>query len=491
MATAKSRFVIEKYDGFGGNFVDSQHLSHSYKTGAPEMLDNTLMRIFSAESRFFTGKVLLNILGSKSYGTKEITTEVFRWQLQGAEERSIRVTANLEPSNTALGLNNSTFAVEFDLDYCARPEVLISDPDFPCEIVDGPINSGSFYRYILRIQGDDPSVSLPSHLVQTNTEWSKAWTSTASEFNDEFGGQSYPASFTLESQVGAFAQGYTITDKAMRESGRLGIEFMYTDPKTGKVIKDRNFLSMAESKMLDELYMSMEAQYVYGKKQTRAHDRTGYWVKTGPGTREQLKDSWLEYINSPITVSRLKDFLLGIAFSRIDEGERRFTLETGTLGSLLFHDALAAEASSFLTVDSNFTERHPDRRHLSFGAQYTHYVGPEGLDITLIKNPMKDSRRYCKRMHPQYPEYPIDSARMTFYDFGSTKMDAGLPNVQILKVKDTFRHGYVPGSVGPNGPIMGQWGSAKAGCSFYTEGTGGIVIKDVSRCGEIIYDNEF
>lgn len=50
---------------------------------------------------------------------------------------------------------------------------------------------------------------------------------------------------------------------------------------------------MAEAKMYDELYQSIEAQLWYGKKQTKA-GTNGYWVKTGPGVREQLRDSWIK-----------------------------------------------------------------------------------------------------------------------------------------------------------------------------------------------------
>lgn len=61
MATTRSQFIIKHYDGFGGNFVDSQYLAASYETGKPHMFNNTLMKIYSSQNRFFTGKPLLGI----------------------------------------------------------------------------------------------------------------------------------------------------------------------------------------------------------------------------------------------------------------------------------------------------------------------------------------------------------------------------------------------------------------------------------------------
>lgn len=494
MAQPQSSFIIKKLDGFGGNFVDSQYLGAAYETGKPYVFENTLMKIFSAESRFFTGKLLLGMTGGTKMGTQEIDTEVYRWYLQGAEEKSARSLGIVDATNTLPGLNNTTFQIWIDLDYFASPDVLFGeDNDFPLEILDGPVPHGSGFLYTVRMQGDNPDKYFPTHLLREGAEFNKVWTSVASEYNDRFGSQQYPNSFKLESQVGAFAQKFTVTDKAWRDQGKLTIDFFYTDPMTGQEKTAKQFLPMAEAKMHDELYQSMEAQYWFGKKQTKTGPN-GYWIKTGPGVREQLKDSWIEYYNGALTVTRIKDYLLDIFYSRLDEKDRKVVGVTGTLGSFMFHDLLAAEASSFLTVDTHFTTKRNDpslagRNELMFGAQYTKYHGPEGIELTLMKNPLYDSRKYCKRMHPQYPKYPIDSMRMTFLDFGVT---GGNNNMRMLKVKDTYRWGYVSGTHTPTGPVKGgQAGSLKAGYDMFVEGTGGIMITDVTRCGELVFDYEY
>ena len=47
-------------------------------------------------------------------------------------------------------------------------------------------------------------------------------------------------------------------------------------------------------------------------------------------------------------------------------------------------------------------------------------------------------------------------------------------------------------TVGPNGPVKGgQAGVLKAGYDMFTEGTAGLWIKDVTRCGELIFDAEY
>lgn len=243
----------------------------------------------------------------------------------------------------------------------------------------------------------------------------------------------------------------------------------------------------AEAKMWNELYMSMEAQMVYGVRQTKP-SQDGYWIKTGAGIREQLKDGNTDYISTAPSVVRLKDYLMDIFFAREDIMNRKVVGTTGSLGSVNFHDALAAVASSFLTMDTHYIGRDSSEQHsnaLFYGAQFTKYKGPLGIEISMMLNPMYDSRQYCKISHPQYTEYPIDSARLTFLDFGSS---GGEQNIMALKVKDTFRHFMVHGSVTPNGPVKGGQAVSmlKAAYDVACEGTAGIMIKDVTRCGSTI-----
>lgn len=207
-----------------------------------------------------------------------------------------------------------------------------------------------------------------------------------------------------------------------------------------------------------------------------------------------LQDSWIEYYNGPLTVTKLKDYLMDIFFTRTDETNRKVTAMTGTLGSLLFHDALAAVANGFLTIDTHFIQKTGgvagvETPHLAYGAQFTRYRGPEGICVDLIKSPLYDSRVYNKRMHPLYPNMPIDSARFTFLDFGTSE---GKNNIQMLKQKDTFTWGYHAGTYTPAGPVKGgAVSNLKAGYDWFCTGSAGLLIRDVTRAGELIYDQNY
>lgn len=136
-----SRMIIQHYEGLKGNFLDSQYLGAAYKGGKPHEFEGTLMKIYSS-STYFNGK-LLTAQGITSNSVKEIDNEVYRWTMQGAEETAARVIENLEASNTAIGLANTTFRVKLDHDFYREPDVMMGeDNSFPCEILGDGVPDG-------------------------------------------------------------------------------------------------------------------------------------------------------------------------------------------------------------------------------------------------------------------------------------------------------------------------------------------------------------
>ena len=95
-----------------------------------------------------------------------------------------------------------------------------------------------------------------------------------------------------------------------------------------------------------------------------------------PGIREQIKDGWIQYYSGALSVSLLQDYLMSIFFGRSDESQRSVKLMTGTLGSILFHNALAAVANGFLTVDSHWIRSASNPGSPTPGLAYGKHCAP-------------------------------------------------------------------------------------------------------------------
>ncbi len=488
-----SHIQTRKYDAIGGKFFDSDMLVQAYDMGKPHVFDKLMGQLFSSTD-MFNGKPLLAMTMAKGKMV-EIDNEIYRWKLVGAQEKALRSTAVLDGITTGStpGINQTTFRIALDEGWYSYPDVIEPEhDDYKIEILEGPYQNGNQYEYTVKLQTDNFAKFLPPDLLDVGREFTKVWTSVVSEFNQDFGTMQFGSSFELECQVGAFADEFTVTDKAIREDNRMiGLPVPYRDTD-GKVKYSEKFMPVAQAKLEDQLYRDMEYQMWKGEKTTSIDPTNGRMKKTGPGIRQQLRDGWTQYYNGALTESMLYDYLDAIFFSRVSQGQRKITAMTGSMGAIAFHNLLATSASSFLTVDTNYIQRvkgTDQARHLSFGAQFVHYQGLNGIEVDLIINPLYDSALFCKRMHPIYTSKPIDSWRMTFLDFGESD---GEDNISMLTVKDTRRYGYLEGTINYKGqPIKGGAIAHKvAGVEYITEGTAGLWIKDVSRCGELIFDPE-
>lgn len=483
-----------KYDNIGGKFYDSDMLVQAYDMGKPHVFDKLMGQVFSSTD-IFNGKPLLAMTQAKGK-TVEIDNEIYRWKLIGAQEKALRSVEVLDGITTEStpGLNQTTFRIKLDEGWYSYPDVIEGEhDDYKLEVLEGPIQDGNGYVYTVKLQTENYAKFFPPDLLAPGKEFTKMWTSVVSEFNQDFGGIQFGSSFELECQVGAFADEFTVTDKAYREDNRMiGIPIPYRDKDSGKVKVSEKFMPVAQAKLEDRLYCDMEMAMWKGEKTTSIDPINGRMKKTGPGIRQQLRDGQTQYYNGALTESMLYDYLDAIFFSRVSQGQRKITAMTGSMGAIAFHNLLATSASSFLTVDTNYIERvrrGESGRHLSYGAQFVHYQGLNGIEVDLMINPLYDSALFCKRMHPIYTNKPIDSWRMTFLDFGEAD---GEDNIVMHTVKNTRRYGYIEGTIDYMGNAKkgGAVTNKVAGVEFYTEGTGGIRVTDTSRCGELIFDYE-
>ncbi len=219
MATS-SQLKIKQWDGFGGSFIDSEYLGKAYDAGKPHIFEGIMDKIYQSENRF--ANMAIYNTTQRSGNVKTIENEVYRWYLQGSEEKLLRQKENLEAANTTPGIGLQTFKIKLDEDWVSSPEVLLPDHnDYPLAIQSGPVPDGDGFIYEVKIQTEDPSVYLPAQYLEVGREFSKVWTTVSFERNSEYGGSYYESAFMLESQVSAFAQELTVTDKALREEGRL------------------------------------------------------------------------------------------------------------------------------------------------------------------------------------------------------------------------------------------------------------------------------
>lgn len=486
-------------EGLGGNSFNSTHLVRTYGADKPHDLSanaTNMAQLFAATDRY-NDKPLIGMTeakGKKLY----LTSNQFTWKLRGYQKQKFRVMAVTETSTTP-GKGIQPFEIVLDKDWLDTPDVIIGQSnEYVLEIV-GKERYGQYTKYIVELQTDDYDLYFPVALIQVGQEFMKKSTSTPDEANNRYGTMQFNSVFELRGQMGNVAEKVSFTDKALRVDKNSGnpIQKMkqwrvpYLDNQ-GKTYM--NFMPMAEAEVWNNIYEDIEWALNFGRRSVKT-SYNGYLKRTGAGLRQQLEDANRLYHNGNLTLSELDEWLSAIYRGRKDAtaSARKIVLVTGEMGARMFDAMVASEASSFVTVDSHFI-RGGDFRHLSYGAQFTHYVGKNGLDVTVMLNPMYDNPDYCPQTHPVFTDVPVDSWRMDILDFGkTTAQDTGVLSDNIQMVCEKYADYYMTtaGKWDPKtGMPINDGGEANvggiSGYSVMVEKSFGLLVRDISRCGVIL-----
>lgn len=499
------QILLQEYGGFGGKSFDSNHLTNFYNYDKPHDFGVMVSKIFTSNDRFSPKPLtsLTNAVGN----FKVIQGAIYKWQLVGDDERLFTVKSFLESGNARPGWGNQRFRIALDEGWLREPDVISpEDNRYVLEIKGNPVQVGSYWEYEVELQGSDPNAFIDPSQLQIGKTFIKVATSVGTEMNPLYGTGQWGSALELQSQIGAFAEEFNVTDRVVREEIRArrngdntkhfsGLVFRVR--KDGKDVPGGGFMTFMEGDLLDRLEWSREYLMTFGKVGTKT-DVTGKYIRrTAPGFRELVKDGHEYYHNGSLTAQQLEDFFMGIFLTRKDENDRDIVLDTGTLGSRMIDQLLSDEASAFLTVDTNYIRQMKggENWELEYGAQFKHFVAKNGIKVRFVLNPMKDDPKFCRRMHPDNPIFTIDSARMDIYDFGSSA-SSGAPqasNISMIKEDLVDEYYWVAGCVDPKSGVVNTGAtvsSAQKGVICRRATTGSLCVWDTSRIGSIIYEPE-
>ena len=510
---------MEEYSApLGGKSYDSLHLASAFKDDAPHRFGVMVSKLFSASDKFTNKTITYLTYGSGNF--MEIDHNIYRWTVYGDDEVSAYITEVLVDPAGKAGYGGMEFQIALDRPWFGTPDVLqLEDNRYPfLEVVGENRPVGDSFYYTVKIQSSDPSSWIDISQLQVGMTVCKASTAIADEMNPEAGGDYFGSGMDLESQLGMYANEVTVTDKVIRrelqakkkgQSGNgkkdlfSGYAFAVRKTIKGKevTVPRGAFLTTAETAVLERTEMDREMAMVFGHAfvSTAAN---GYSKRGGPGFRQLAKDGQELLHNGNLTAQSIEDYLHGIFLNRLSAASRDVVISTGEGGIRLFHQILADEANSFLTVDTKFIQAASSnpinaKNPLAYGAQYTEFNAINGIRVRLMYDPMKDDPKYCKRKHPDNPRYTVDSFRMDIYDLGAPgTTEAGVPksNMTMLKESMTDLYAMTEGVVSPNGgPVTGggKVSSMRKDVNIRRETSGALCVWDTSRIGSIIYEPDY
>lgn len=456
------------------------HFSAIYQTN-PQLASNIMTRLFALNNEMGLDALL------NKYPAKEMPTDDdYEWYIKGDDRKPVNIVTYSATDSTRPGVGNTTFRLTLEEKFYEQSDVLIfDDRNFMVRIMSEPWSDGVNWIYEVQIHpSNDPTLFIPTYLLQAGKQVSKQWSSVTTTLNKEYGGVSHTAPFKMRNIFSSMGKHYTVPGNMQQRQLIMTV----TDSKTGN--KTNMWIRELEAVANYQWAMEKANNLIYSRYNKNANGTftmkgsNSFPIKEGAGLREQISPSYKFYYNT-FSIDYLLEVLTNISINTLPEDQREFVLLTGERGMIQVHKAIEAKVAMFQPF-GNPARLTGAGQNLGFQGQYRSYIGPQGVKITVMNMPSYNDPVDNRFPHPDGGW--TENYRYTIMNIGTTNGEANIQRVYPKGRRDLMW--YVPGSTtpfGPNTSMSSMGASAVDGYEVYFYTTQGIMLKNPLSCAELIY----
>jgi len=419
------------------------------------------------------------------FGTKQLENDDdFTWMLQGTGDKNIPIQGFVASNAAKPGINFSTFTVSFSEKMFFATEVIVGEKNekYPLRVMDDPILNGNYWDYTVQLMTGDPQLFFPPAELAVGKRFSKDWAISEQTLSVRGGGVNYTSPFSMRNQFSFLRIEDTRPGNMI--SRPIGHTLIGEDGNKYDV-----WLQYADFQMERQFRKMKNRLLMYGTSNKTAQGNymqkgdSGYEIKQGAGIRQQMESANSSFYNS-FDIKWLTQLLLDLSVGKLSEGERKFVLRTGEWGMYQFHLALEDFASLYTPLFDENRVFKGKGNTMGFRGQFLEYMGPNGIIVSLMHDPMKDDPERNKIKHPNGGL--AESYRYDILDMGTVD---GEPNIQKVTIKGQEDIvGYVSGLRNPFTPDLQNniMSNPVDGYTVHRATYCGVMIKDPTRTASLI-----
>jgi len=423
---------------------------------------------------------------------------VYRWFLQGSDERSIplvlattdaagatAVTDVLQP-----GLNRGIFYMWFTERYFEATSHIVGDqPEvYQLRVLEDPIQVGNLWRYRVQLFTGDDTLWIPATSLARNTMWSELFGMVEQELSKRGNGVHHTAPYQMENVLSMIRKNYQVPGNMISKGKNKPLAFAFID-QYGKT----------QTRWIDKLGWDFYVQFqrdksrllAYGKSNkltdgTYGHTgESGNIIRSGFGMYDQMEyGNILTY--STFSLDMLTDFAMDMSYGKIPEDKREFILSTGEYGAYQFHKDAVNKANAITYLNANVNIKTDGGKLTLDEGQFLNYVAVNGIKFKLTIDPMKDG-------YPNTLRHPDGGLASSYiYDIFDVGTTGGMSNISKVSVKDEEEYfGYIPGLRDPFSPYNNRteprlMATPVDGYSVFKGFIGGVKITNPKKTARII-----
>ena len=474
------------------------HLAALYLR-APQKASTVMTRLLASEY----GQTLETLL-SKFPVKYFDSSDDYTWSLVGSHDRNLPlVEARYQGSvvastDTGIGAGGSEFELVFAERMFSDAHMIVGEKNeiYPILIKDEPREEGNGWIYTCELMGNVIN-GMPGSELVADKRFSKDFSPAPSELSSKGGDVWFSSPIQLRNTFSSVRM-ETKVPGSMVDS-RVLMAFTVKDPKTGGLMQHQTWMQHLEWTFEYEFHQEKNKLIYYARTNRdesgvfNNQSREGYAIEQGAGIRQQMEISNTLYYND-FNIALVEDMLSELSEGKLSFDKRHFVLRTGERGAKQFNKAVKQEINgwSSLGFDNTGTNNiqntssplHPNA--LSAGYQFTEWLAPNNIRVTLEVDPIYDDKIRNKIYHEEGGV--AESYRYDILDIGTVE---GEPNIQICRVRgqEDVRK-YVEGLRNPftGAQNTNLFAANKVDASEYVRACFGIgaLVRDPSRTASLI-----
>ena len=414
------------------------------------------------------------------------TDDDFTWDLVGSGKKNVplveaRIGGAAVVATDTPGLNFTEFEMVFPEQWFTDEHVIVGHKNekYQLQIQADPQPEGLNWKYKVKLLTGDPLLFVPVEELAANKRWSKDFSLVEDTLSIKGGGINFTSPFKMRNAFSMIRMQHTTAGNMINRP--VGTGWLGDDGK--KYLTWTQYEDFEFEKQFREEKNNLIMYSRANKKDDGSYanfGKSGNIKKQGAGLRQQMEASnTVSY--SVINIDFLLDVLLELSEGKLPTDKREFIMLTGERGAVQFHKAIENFSQLFTPL------RNEDRMYksaggngvkmpLGFGGQFTEYMGPQGIKVTLKVMSHYDDRERNKEYHPDGGV--AESYRYDIMDVGTSDGEPNIRKVYIKGFDDVM--GYQTGLRNPF--------SATGDRNIMSTSVDGYTMHRMSQCGVMVKD---
>ena len=501
MAIPQGKFQVFEPQSWGG-LTTKNHLSTIYRT-SPQRASNLVTKLL-ANSYGGNLESMLSKFPTKYFDTDD----EFTWDLIGSSERNYSLIEARTTGGTVItdatnnvGAAGEKFQVVFAEKAFFDVNVIVGEKNeaYPLRVVEDPFAEGTNYVYTVELMGGIVD-GMPGAELVGGKRFSKEFSPVEDTLSMKGGDITFTSPVALRNEFSSIRMQHKAPGNM--KDRRMLMPFGQVDAKTGKVVEHATWMQHVEWKFEYEFQQEKNRVLMFATSNRDENGdyynigKSGHVIKMGSGIRQQMEVSNTLYYNV-FSLSLLTNMLAELSEGKLSMDERHFVLRTGERGAIQFHEAITEDGSGWISLANSVgfdnsgtgaikkTTSPLHSNAYSAGFQFTEFLAPNGIKITVEVDSFYDDPVRNKVIHPDGGV--AESRRYDILDIGTID---GEPNIQkaMVKGQEDLR-GWEAGLRNPftAAPSTELMANAVDGSVYHRACFGiGAIVRDPSRTASLI-----